>query len=43
MPPRTRIGAAVLGVLTLTVASCSPAEHSHDTTQSPSAAASFHA
>ena len=40
MPPRTRIGAAVLGVLTLTVASCSPAEHSHDTTQSPSAAAS---
>ena len=39
MPPRTRIVAAVLGVLTLTIAACSPAEHSHDTTQSPSAAA----
>jgi hypothetical protein len=37
MPTRTRTAAAVLGVLTLTIGACSPAEHSHDTTQSPSA------
>jgi hypothetical protein len=37
MPTRTRTAAVVLGVLTLTVAACSPAEHSHDTTQSPAA------
>ena len=38
MPLRTRTVAAILGVLTLTIAACSPAEHSHDATQSPSAA-----
>jgi len=40
MPPGARIVAVVLGMLTLVAAACSPAEHSHDTTQSPSAAPS---
>jgi hypothetical protein len=40
MPSRTRIVVSVMGVLILAVAACSPAEHSHDATQTPSAAAS---
>jgi peptidase M23-like protein len=37
MPSRTRTVAAVLGVLAMGVAGCSPEEHAHDATQSPTA------